>query len=65
MIAFDNGTLQLAHGGNALLGKGVVADDIAHANEMGAHMRLGIVEHRLQRMMVGMDIAKDCEAHGK
>jgi hypothetical protein len=32
---------------------------------MGTHVRLGIAEDGLQRVMVGMDIAKDCEAHGK
>jgi hypothetical protein len=32
VIALDDGTFQFAHGLDAFLGKGVVADDVTHAN---------------------------------
>jgi hypothetical protein len=65
VIAFDDRTFQLAHDFDAFFWKGVVTDDIAHANVMGAHMGLGVGQDDLQRVIVGMDVAKDCEAHGR
>jgi hypothetical protein len=32
---------------------------------MGAPVCLGVGQDDLQRVMVGMNVAKDCEAHGR
>ena len=63
MVALDHRTVELADCLDALLRVGVVADNIAHANKMGAHMGLSVGEDNFQGMKVGMDIAKNCEAH--
>ena len=63
VVALDDGTVQLADCLDALLRVGVVANNIAHANKMGAHMGLSVGEDNFQGMKVGMDIAKNCEAH--
>ena len=63
VVALDDRTVQLADCLDALLRVGVVADNIAHANKMGAHMGLSVGEDNFQGVKVGMDIAKNCEAH--
>jgi hypothetical protein len=63
VVAFDDRTFQLAHDFDAFLWKGVVTDDIAHANMMGAHVCLGVGQDDLQRVIVGMDVAKDRKLH--
>ncbi len=57
MIAHDARHLKPTHNLNAFPWVGIVADDIAEADKAIAMMIQGILNHRLERFDVAMDVA--------
>jgi hypothetical protein len=48
----------------ALVRRGAVADDVAEAPDLGDAGLHDVVQHRLQRLAIPVDIGDDSEAHG-
>ena len=48
---------------DALVRVGVVADDVAEANELRAALRARVGEDGVERFEIGMDVAENGEAH--
>ena len=65
VISLHAGAIQLAHDLDALMRIGVVADEIAQANEMRAFLFARIVQDRFGRLEIGVEITEDGEAHGR
>src|SRR5262249_26284592 len=63
VISFDAGHPHAADDVEAFLGVGVVAHDVAEAGVVRALALLGIRQHHLQRLEVGMYIGYDCVLH--
>ena len=65
VVSFDDRTVERAHNVEAFLGEGVVADDISHADKVGAFLRFRIGENRLQSMKIGVNVAEYGKSHGR
>src|SRR5690349_12433252 len=63
MISFYSWAIQITHNLDALARIGVVADDVAQANEMGAVMFTGVLDHCLERLQVCVHIAEYGKPH--
>ena len=63
MIAFDDGQSSCAHDLDAFMRIGVVADEIAEANEVRALLFVRVGEDGFGRLEIGVEIAEDGEAH--
>jgi hypothetical protein len=63
VISLNGWAIQIAHDLDALARIGVVADDIAQANEMRAVMFAGVRDHGLERLQVCMHIAENGKPH--
>ena len=63
MIPQHAGAGKVTGDGNALGGKSAVTDHIAEQVKLGTTERTGILQHRLQRVLVSMDITENRVAH--
>ena len=63
MVPFDDRAVESAHRSEALLGKRIVAHDVAHADVVRAKLRLSVGKHCLQGVEVGVNVAENGKSH--
>ena len=63
MISFHSWAIYIVHNLEALARIGVVADDVAEADEMGAVVFAGVRDHCLERLQVSVHIAENGKPH--
>ena len=63
MIALDDGTVDVADAFDALVGVGVVTDDVAQTNKVRAVVLVRVLQHSVKRLEVSMNVTENCVAH--
>jgi hypothetical protein len=63
VIAFDAGNVHVAHDLETFLGLGVVADDIAEADDVRGVLRLDVVQDDLEGVQIPVDVCDDGVFH--